>query len=110
MGKRDKDEHGLAEDLVSLVLRHELDCAAVVKTVRELDEDYAHVIIQCQEDSLEVFRLHALDLCLIFVVEHGLDLCKTFNKGCYFVAEEVCKIFDCIFCIFNNVMKESRND
>ena len=88
------------------MLRHEFDCAAVMKTVCKLDQNNAYVVIQSQEDSLEVLSLHALLLGLVLVVEYGLDLSQTFYNSRNLLSKEVCQVFYCIFCIFYNIMKE----
>ena len=93
MGKRDEYKHRLAQNLVPLVLRHELDGAAVVQTVGEFDENNAHVVVECEEYALEILGLYALGLGLILIVEHSLDFRESFYKRGYFVAEEVSDVF-----------------
>ena len=73
VGEGNEDEHSLSENLVPLVLRHIFYGAAIVQTVGQLYQDHTHVIIECQENTLEIFRLNALDLGLVFIVENRLD-------------------------------------
>ena len=110
VGKRNEYEHGLAENLVSLVLRHELNGPAVMQTVCKLDQNHPYVIIECQEDTLEVFGLHALLLGFVFIVEYGLDLCKTFHECRHFVTEELSEVVDCVVSIFDHVMQQCGYD
>ena len=110
MGERNEYIHCLAEDLVSLVLWHELNGAAVVKTVCELDQNHAYVIVQGKKDTLEVLCLHALLFCLVLVVEYCLDLGKTLNKGCNLVTEEAAKVVNCVICVFHHVVEKGGNN
>ena len=107
MGERNEYEHSLAEDLVSLVLRHEFDRPAVVKPVCEFDQNYSHVVVKSQEDTFEVLGLHTLLLCLVFIIEYCLDLSKTFNQSSNLVAEQAAEVIDSIVCIFHYIMKQS---
>ena len=110
MGKRNEDEHCLAENLVSLMLRHELDRPAVVETVSQLDQHNTDIVVQGKQDAFEVLRLHALLFSLILVVENGLDLCQTFNEGSYLFTEEVAQVINCIISILHNIVQEGGND
>ena len=84
VGQRDEEEHGLAEDLVALVLGHELDGAHVVQAVGQLDQDDAHVVVEGHQDAPEVFCLeaHAVRqvLVLVVVVQGGLDLGESVDQ------------------------------
>ena len=110
MGEGNEDKHGLAEDLVPLVLRHVFDRAAVVETVGKLDEHHAYIVIERKEDTFEVFSLQALLLGLVLVVENGLDLGKSFYNCRYLVAEEVAKVIDCICGVFYNIMEKGSDN
>ena len=55
MCERNEDKHGLVQDLVSLVFRHELYSTAVVQSVRKLDEYDSDIIIEGEKDPLEIF-------------------------------------------------------
>ena len=110
MGKWDEYEHCLAEDLVSLVLRHELDCPDIMETVCKLDKHNANVVIEGEKDTLEVFCLHALLLGLVFVVKDSLDLCKTFNERSDLIAEKASEVIYGIVCVFNHVMQKGCDD
>ena len=57
VGQRYEYEHGLAQNLVTLVFRHEFDGAAVVQTVRQLYQHDTYVIVESQEDTLEILSL-----------------------------------------------------
>jgi len=107
VGKRNEHEHCLAEDLVPLVLRHELDGTAVMQTVGKLYEHDPHVVVECEEDPLEVLCLHAFLLGLIFVVENRLDLCETFHQCGHLVAEKAPEVIDGVRGVFHHIMKKS---
>ena len=109
MGEWNEDEHGLAEDLVPLVLRHEFDRPAVVKAVCKLYQNYSDIVIQGKKNALEVLGLHALLLGLVFVVEHCLDLCKTFYKSSNLVTEQASDVIDSIVCIFDHIVEKGSD-
>ena len=108
VGKRNEYEHGLAEDLVSLVFRHELDGAAVVQTVGKFDQHNPDIVIQCEQDTLEVLCLHAFLLSLVLIVKNSLDFCQTFHQCGNLVAEQASEVINRIICIFYHIMKQSR--
>ena len=110
MGERNEDEHCLTEDLVPLVLWHELDRTAVVQTVSKLDQDYTHIVIEREEDSLEILCLHAFLCGLVFIVEHGLDLSKTFHDGCDLISEQAAQILYSVVGVFYHIVKEGGDD
>ena len=74
MGERDEQIHGLGKYLISLVLGHILDGAAVVQTVRKLDEHHPGIIAEGQHDTLEILCLKAF-----VAAEHGFDLGQSVN-------------------------------
>ena len=92
------------------MLRHELDCPDIVEAVRQLDEHNANVIIECEEDALEILSLHALLHSLVLVVEHRLDLCKTFHESGDLVAEQAPEVVYSIVSVFNHIMKKGGDD
>ena len=80
--QRNENEHGLAQNLVALVFRHEFDGAAIVQTVSEFDQYHADIIIESQENTFEILRLEALRVAgiivlLVLIVEHVLDFRQT---------------------------------
>ena len=81
-----------------------------MQTVCKLDQNHPYVIIECQEDTLEVFGLHALLLGFVFIVEYGLDLCKTFHECRHFVTEELSEVVDCVVSVFDHVMQQCGYD
>ena len=92
------------------MFRHELDGPAVMKTVCKLDQHNAYIVVQGKKDSLEILRLHALLLCLVFVVKDSLDLCKTFDQSGDLVVEKASKIIYGIVGVFDNIMKQSGDN
>ena len=111
----DEDEHRLAEDLVPLVFGHELYGAAVVQTVRELDEHYAHVVVEGQEDALEVLRLEGIGagilvVLLVLVVEHGLDLGEAVHERGYLVPEQVAYLVYGVVGVLHDVVEYGGAD
>ena len=110
VGERNEYEHCLAEDLISLVLRHELDGPDIVETVCELDEHDAHVVIEREENALEVLGLHALLYCLVLIVKHCLDLCQTFHESGNLVAEKTSEVIYCIVGVFHHIMQKGSDD
>ena len=57
VGQRYEYEHGFAQNLVTLVFRHEFDGAAVVQAVRQLYQHDTYVVVESQEDTLEILGL-----------------------------------------------------
>ena len=110
MGERNEYEHCLAEDLVSLVFRHELDGPAVVKSVCKFDKNYAYIVVKGKKDTLEVLGLHALLLCLVFIVKYGLDFSQTIYQSCYLLAEKVLQIINCVCSVLHHIMKKGSNN
>ena len=106
VGERDEHEHCFAEDLVSLMLRHEFYGPAVVETVCKLDEYYTNVIIEGEEDTLEVLGLHTLLHSLVLVVEYGLDLCQSLYKRSYFVIEKISEVIHSVVGVFYDIVEE----
>ena len=92
------------------MLRHIFYGAAIVQTVGQLYQDHTHVIIECQENTLEIFRLNALDLGLVFIVEDCLDFGETVNKGGDFVPEEVAYILHCVVSVLHNIVQKRSNN
>ena len=113
MSEWNKDEHCLAENLIPLVLRHILNCAAVVEPVGEFYQDDAHIVIECQEDSLEVLSLHALSSIIalfLLIFKHILDFGKAVDEGCNLVPEKVPYVFRSECRILHDIVKQgSRN-
>ena len=110
--QRDEDEHGLAQDLVPLVLRHELYGSAVVQPVRQLDEHYPYIVVQGKEDALKVLCLKAF--CryagLFLVVQDVLDFGKAVHQGGDLVAEELLQVLYRTFRVFHYVVQEGRGN
>ena len=106
MGERDEHEHSLAEDLVSLVLRHEFYCPAVMESVCKFNEYNTYVVVKSKENSLEVLGLHALLLGLVFIIKDSLDLGESFNKSRYLISEKTSEIIDSVVRVFHYVMQK----
>ena len=110
VGEGNEDEHSLSENLVPLVFRHIFYGAAIVQTVSQLYQYHTHVIIECEENTLEIFRLNALDLGLVFIVENRLDFGETVNKGGDFVPEEVAYILYSIVGVLHDIVQKRSNN
>ena len=110
VGKRNEDEHGLAQDLVPLVLRHELDCPAVVQTVGQLDQHNPHIVIQSQQDTLEILCLKASCLGLGVIVEDNLDLSEPVHKQGNPVPEQIADVVHSVVGIFHHIVQKGRRD
>ena len=115
MGERNEYEHSLAEDLVPLVFRHELDCPAVVEPVREFDQHNPDIIIHCQENTLEILRLDAafllqVVLAAVLVVQHILDLGQTVDQRSDLRAEKISDVFYGVVRILHDIVQKSRHD
>ena len=115
MGQRYEDEHCLAEDFVAFVLGHELDGAAIMETVGELDKRYSYVVVEREENALEVLGLEGFCIdtarfAAVFVVEYGFDFGKAVYQRGDFLAEEVAKVVYCVFCIFHYIVEERSYD
>ena len=109
----DEDEHGFAQDLVPLVLRHMLDGAAVVQTVGQFDEHHAHIVVHRQEDALEILGLQALlgdvrAVGLLLRIQHVLDLGESVHQRSNFVPETLPEVFHGVVRVFHNVVQGGR--
>ena len=107
----DEDEHGFAQDLVPLVLRHMLDGTAVMQAVGQFDEDHANVIVQGEKDALEILGLQALlgnvrAVGLLLIVQHVLDLGETVHEGGDLVAETFADVFHGIIRVFHHIVQQ----
>ena len=111
--QRDKDEHGFAQNLFALVLRHKADGADVVQAVGQLYEHYAGVIVEGEQDPLEILRLHALcggDLLEVVVVEGALDFGEAVNKARYLAAEHLTDVVGGIFGVLHHIVEKGGAD
>ena len=114
VGQRDEEEHRLAENLVPLILRHELDGSHVVEPVGQLDQDDAHVVVEGHQDTPEVFGLeaHAVRqvLVLVVVVQGCLDLGQTVDQRCDLLAEETFDVLHREVSVFHYVVEQGGAD
>ena len=113
MRQRNENEHGLAQNLVALVFRHEFDGAAIVQTVSELDQYHADIIIESQENTFEILRLEALRVAgiivlLVLIVEHVLDFRQTVDERRDLVPEQMLDIIHGVIRVFHHVMQQCR--
>ena len=89
------------------LLGHELDGAAVVQAVGQLDQDHARVVVQREEDPLEILRLEAPGAeVLVLVVQDVLDLGQTVHEAGDLVAEAVAEVVHRIVRILHDVVQE----
>ena len=113
MRQRNENEHGLAQNLVALVFRHEFDGAAIVQTVSELDQYHADIIIESQENTFEILRLEALRVAgiivlLVLIVEHVLDFRQTVDERRDLVPEQMLDIIHGVIRVFHHVVQQCR--
>ena len=113
MSQRNENEHGLAQNLVALVFRHEFDGAAVVQTVSELDQYHADIIIESQENTLEILSLEALRVAgiivfLVLVVEHVLDFRQSVDERRDLVPEQMLDVIHGVIRVFHHVVQQCR--
>ena len=88
------------------MLRHELDCAAVMKSVGKFYQNNPDIIIESEKYPLEVFCLNAFLQCLVFIVENGLDFCETIHEGSDLVSEKVAEVSNSISRILDYIMQQ----
>ena len=111
VSQRHEDVHGLAQDLVTLVLRHEFYGTAVMQPVCKLDENYTHIIIESQENTLEILCLEAalslsVLILLVLVIQHILDLRQTLYERCDFITEKMSDVIYSVIGVLHDVMEE----
>ena len=78
------------------MFRHEFYGPAVVQAIGKLDEHHTHVVVKGKKYALEVLCLHALLLCLVLVVKHGLDLCQTVHEAGNLFSEKDLEVVNCV--------------
>ena len=106
MGKGNEDEHRFTQNLVPFMLRHVFNCPAIVQAVSKFDQHNPYIIVESKKDTLEILRLYALLLCLVFIVKDRFDLGKSIHEGSDLVSEKIPDIIDRVVGIFNHIMQQ----
>ena len=107
MGQRHEDVHGLAQDLVLFVVGHGVDGADIVEPVRQLDEHYTDIVIECQYDALEVL---SLEISSAVGIHCRLYLGKAVYQGGYLLAEKPLDVVHCIVSVLHHIMQKGGYD
>ena len=105
MCQRRKQIDRFTGDLDLLVYGHCAQCAHIVQTVGDFDQNHTHIVRQCEQDFAEVLRLFRG-----FGVEYARHFGQTVHHCGDLLTKHIGDIFDRVFGIFNHVVQQCRHD